>query len=178
MHYALFNSVFGRNKVNCYCYLKFPCVRYFEIIYDTFQVCLNPMKVFFDWKGFNVVAITLILNIVVDIGTIYFHWFVIIFFLFTKVRDISCYAVFDFVILFFSLIKLKTLLDHSFYFSFYLSVYSSILRMFKLRNIWDSFSKKRLYGDRTSKLHDMNHNCYSLRQWKKYFGSYILKQIC
>ena len=105
MHYALFNSVFGRNKVNCYCYLNFPCVRYFEIIYDTFQVCLNPMKVFFDWKGFNVVAITLILNIVVDIGTIYFHWFVIIFFLFTKVRDISCYAVFDFVILFFSLIK-------------------------------------------------------------------------
>ena len=43
----LMSIIFRRNKSNCYCWLNFPSVRFFEIIYDIFYVWPNFVKVFF-----------------------------------------------------------------------------------------------------------------------------------
>ena len=48
MHYTLFiRIIFKRNKINCYCWLNFPRVKFFEIIYDIFfQEWSNLVKIF------------------------------------------------------------------------------------------------------------------------------------
>ena len=48
MHYTLFISVFGRNEINCYYWLNFPCLIFLEIIY-VFQAWFNFMEIFSDW---------------------------------------------------------------------------------------------------------------------------------
>ena len=93
MHYVLFISVFRRNKINCYCWLNFPCVRFFEIIYDKFHVWFNFIKVFFDLQGFISITITSLFNIIVAIKITYSFWFIIIFLLFKKTFSISNYSV-------------------------------------------------------------------------------------
>ena len=53
----------GRNKVICW--LNFPCVRLFQIIYDVFWIWSNFLKIFFNWEFFIPITITFIFNIIV-----------------------------------------------------------------------------------------------------------------
>ena len=41
------------------------CIRFFEIIYDVFQVLFNFIKVLFDWYDFISITITFGFNIIV-----------------------------------------------------------------------------------------------------------------
>ena len=95
MHYTLFIIFFRRNKINCYCWLNFARIRYFEIIYDIFWVLCNFLQIFFNWQCFISVAVTSIFNIIVTAKSTYSCLFVIIFFLILKkVSNISCYSIF------------------------------------------------------------------------------------
>ena len=45
MHHTLFMGVFRRNKANCYCYLNFPSIKFFKIIYDIFKLWSDLFKI-------------------------------------------------------------------------------------------------------------------------------------
>ena len=58
----LFLTVFKRNKMNCYCQLKFQRIRAFEITGDAFKVWLNFIKKLSDSYCFTSITITSILD--------------------------------------------------------------------------------------------------------------------
>ena len=84
----------------------FPCIRFFKIIYEVFQVQFNFSKVFFDWKGIITITIMFIFNIIYLL--LIYHLLLLVFnslFLFRKILNIVKYSVFDWFIFFFFSLK-------------------------------------------------------------------------
>ena len=125
-----FTSIFRRNKVNCYCYLNFLCIRFLEIIY-VFQVWFNLVNRVLFLPRLLPYSILLLSIVVQKIA--YSYWFVIkLFFLLRKVFVVSNYSVFDCFISFslkrfFTCLLCCLLID--FWFSWFLSTTIHIVSM-------------------------------------------------
>ena len=88
------------------------CTRFFEFIYDVFQVWSDFMKVFLDLQDFISIIIAFIFNIIAAMKVTYSDWFVIIFFLSKKVLDMSNYSVLDFFIFLFQSKKISYIFSY------------------------------------------------------------------
>ena len=85
IHSTSFFRMLWKKKVNCHCYVNFPFILSFVIIYYVTQIWFNFIKLIFHWKCFIFVSITFILNIVATKSITNFYWLIMIFFWFKKI---------------------------------------------------------------------------------------------
>ena len=80
MYYTLFPIIIiRRNKINFYCELNFPRVRFFEIICVIFYVWSNFIKIFFSKQYFIFITVIFVLNIIITQTITNSYWFIIFF---------------------------------------------------------------------------------------------------